>query len=180
MPLRPVLSIVICAVLLTTVFSSTGSAQWRGNRQPGQLVFRWLGQGYGPGYHWQNPGPNSNYYNPYSDHNSRLISRPDLYPQQDMAPVTSDNKSVPYSVYSSPDGEAIPTPDSGQTIENQNQDDPPTGSEDNDSASPSEESGSSNGDSNSSAFQFNGFSKPWKSSSTQRSSKDFSPAGYSK
>ena len=75
MAFRPVLYTIATALLLTTVFSSTSDAQWRGFRQPGQNVVRWLGHGYSAGYHSQTPGPNSDYYNPYSVHNSLLISQ---------------------------------------------------------------------------------------------------------
>ncbi len=37
---------------------------------------RWAGHGIGPGYHWRNPGPNTDYYNPWTMHNSHLISQP--------------------------------------------------------------------------------------------------------
>ena len=73
MAFRPVLFTIATALLLITVFSSTSEAQRRGFCQPGQNTFRWLGHGYSAGYHWQNPGPNSDYYNPYSVHNSLLI-----------------------------------------------------------------------------------------------------------
>ena len=73
---RAVCLVFVAATLLVTSLTSTSSAQWRGLRQPGQKVLRVLGAGYGPGYHWRTPGPNSDYYNPYSAHNSLLISEP--------------------------------------------------------------------------------------------------------
>lgn len=40
-----------------------------------QAPFRYLGHGNGPGYHYQNRGPDSSYYNPWSQKNSFLISK---------------------------------------------------------------------------------------------------------
>lgn len=91
MPLTRVFGFVLSGVLVITVLSSVSSAQLR-NRQP---LFRWLGQGFGDGYHQCNPGPNSDYYNPYSAHNSLLHSQtnPDGF---------QDNYGVPHPVYSAP------------------------------------------------------------------------------
>lgn len=73
--LRPVFCLLVSAVLLTTAFSSESSAQWRRSGLQGQKrPLRVLGHGYSAGYHWRNPGPNSDYYNPYSAHNSLLMS----------------------------------------------------------------------------------------------------------
>lgn len=76
MSLRPVFCLLVSAVLVTTALSSVSSAQWlrsglKGQRRP----LRVLGHGYSAGYHWRNPGPNSDYYNPYSAHNSQLTSQ---------------------------------------------------------------------------------------------------------
>ncbi len=71
------LSITIVAVLLsTTLLASDSSAQWRGARQIGQRGLRVMGHGYSAGYHWKNPGHDSSYYNPYSAHNSNLVTQP--------------------------------------------------------------------------------------------------------
>lgn len=75
MPVARVFGFCLAGLLVVTVFSSVGAAQVR-KRQP---VLRWMGQGFGDGYHQCNRGPNSDYYNPYSTHNSLLHS--DLYPQ---------------------------------------------------------------------------------------------------
>jgi hypothetical protein len=73
--IRPVFCLLVAAVLLTTAFSSVSSAQWRRSGLRGQKrPLRVLGHGYSAGYHWRNPGPNSDYYNPYSAHNSQLTS----------------------------------------------------------------------------------------------------------
>lgn len=74
--LRPVFCLLVAAVLLTTAFSSVSSAQWRRSGLMGQRrPLRVLGHGCSAGYHWRNPGPNSDYYNPYSAHNSQLTSQ---------------------------------------------------------------------------------------------------------
>ena len=44
------------------------------SRTPGQEIGRFLGLGYGNGYHCRTPGPQADYYNPYSAHNSSLVS----------------------------------------------------------------------------------------------------------
>lgn len=71
MPIARLSVYVFSALLVMTTFSSVSSAQLR-NRQH---VLRWMGQGFGDGYHQCNPGPNSDYYNPYSAHNSWLHSQ---------------------------------------------------------------------------------------------------------
>ena len=52
---------------------SESHAQHR-RRQAGAELGRFLGFGYGNGYHCRTPGPNTDYYNPYSEHNSHLVS----------------------------------------------------------------------------------------------------------
>ncbi len=82
MKLRPFIVLLLSGtVLLTLLGSSPVSAQWRGIRSPAQMVLRNLGHGFGPGYHSRTPGPNSDYYNPYSAHNSMLISQMGPQPQ---------------------------------------------------------------------------------------------------
>ena len=82
MKLRPFIVLLFSGtVLLTLLGSSPVCAQWRGVRSPAQMVLRNLGHGFGPGYHWRTPGPNSDYYNPYSAHNSMLISQMGPQPQ---------------------------------------------------------------------------------------------------
>lgn len=63
----------VCLGLMATVFSSDCSAQLH-------RPMRWLGQGFSDGYHRCNPGPNSDYYDPYTVHNSLLIHQnPEAY-----------------------------------------------------------------------------------------------------
>ena len=75
MPKQIHLLIFVFSLALTGVETSSVEAQHLRSRQPFQAGFRWLGQGWSAGYHHQNPGPNSDYYNPYTAHNSMLISR---------------------------------------------------------------------------------------------------------
>ena len=72
---------IFAAVLFALIGNQTTSveAQHLRSRQPFQAGFRWLGQGWSAGYHHQNPGPNSDYYNPYTAHNSMLVSRMPQY-----------------------------------------------------------------------------------------------------
>lgn len=99
MPLTRIIGFGLSLVIVVTVFSSVGSAQIK-------RPLRWLGQGFSDGYHQCNPGPNSDYYNPYSEHNSYLH-----YQQQHPSPAYSGssnnwrtriNRSVPFSVYAAP------------------------------------------------------------------------------
>jgi len=96
MPSKRILGFGLSLVIVVTVFSSIGSAQLK-------RPLRWLGQGFSDGYHQCNPGPNSDYYNPYSVHNTYLY-------HQNQQPVTSYHssqyhhakRSVPFSVYTAP------------------------------------------------------------------------------
>ncbi|MFM7562170.1 MAG: hypothetical protein ACKO9H_11495 [Planctomycetota bacterium] len=65
--------------LLITLFSvalvQEADAQWYPyGARPVRSLDRWLGIGYSSGYHTQNPGPDSDYYQPYSDLNTGLQS----------------------------------------------------------------------------------------------------------
>jgi hypothetical protein len=65
--------------LLITLFSvalvQEADAQWYPyGARPVRSLDRWLGIGYSAGYHTQNPGPDSDYYQPYSDLNTGLQS----------------------------------------------------------------------------------------------------------
>ena len=61
-------SIILLAVCFC--FADTASAQFRPLHRAG----RFLGIGWGNGYHTHSPGPVSNYYSPYTMHNSHRIS----------------------------------------------------------------------------------------------------------
>lgn len=54
---------------------SDANAQWYPYAaRPVRSLDRWLGVGYSGGYHTSNPGPDSDYYQPYSDLHSGLRS----------------------------------------------------------------------------------------------------------
>ncbi len=102
MSFRPALYMLLSAVLLTTVMTSVSSAQWNGSRQTSLRPLRFLGQGWGAGYHHCNPGPNVDYYNPYSAHNSALISQGGMMAGSNggYQSFSMDSGSVPYSSFS--------------------------------------------------------------------------------
>ena len=68
---------------------------------------RWLGQGFSDGYHRHNPGYDTSYYNPYSAHNSNLISQSPEYmaihpvPTNQQLPRRFFN-GIPFSAYAAP------------------------------------------------------------------------------
>jgi hypothetical protein len=65
---------IIVALLGVLGTATTSLAQWApAGFRPIRSVDRWLGIGWSGGYHWRNPGPNSDYYNPYNDQNSMSI-----------------------------------------------------------------------------------------------------------
>ena len=77
----------ICLILSSAVamtFGADDSAAQLGrmgkiHHQPVHRVGRFLGNGYSAGYHHCNPGPDVGYYNPYSAHNSYLVSQSPEY-----------------------------------------------------------------------------------------------------
>lgn len=50
--------------------------QWAKTGRPVERVDRWLGVGNGAGYHWRTPGPNVDYYQPWSHLNSHPAAIP--------------------------------------------------------------------------------------------------------
>ncbi len=68
---------ILLPLLLVAICGNARIAEAQSSRsfRPVQRLDRWLGVGNGPGYNWQNPGPDSSYYNPWSAHNSSLVSR---------------------------------------------------------------------------------------------------------
>ena len=64
---------VIAIIKVMGLFQAESNAQWRFN--PLQRTNRYLGLWAGSGYHFQNPAPNVGCYNPYSNHNSGLVTR---------------------------------------------------------------------------------------------------------
>ena len=58
------------ALLVVSVSAATCQAQWfPAGIRPVRSVDRWLGIGWSSGYHWRNPGPDTDYYNPYGEQN---------------------------------------------------------------------------------------------------------------
>ncbi len=66
------LLITALALSMMALSCKTSSAQ-RGDRNWNQFT-RYLGGGFSAGYHWRNPGPKVNYYNPYSHQNTSLVT----------------------------------------------------------------------------------------------------------
>ena len=67
----------ICLVFAAFAFLAD-AAQAQFLLRPAQRIqrpLRYLGHGNGPGYHTRSPGPNVDYYNPWTQKNSFLISR---------------------------------------------------------------------------------------------------------
>ena len=99
MPTTRILGFSLSIVIVVTVFSSVGSAQLK-------RPLRWLGQGFSDGYHQCDPGPNSDYYNPYSAHNTYLYHQNPQpiagYSSSKYHQATRAKKSVPFSVYAAP------------------------------------------------------------------------------
>jgi len=73
------------------------------SRRAGQEIGRFLGLGYGNGYHCRTPGPQADYYNPYSAHNSYLVSRnqtPGRYSNMNTGyAIGGMGGSIPHSAY---------------------------------------------------------------------------------
>ena len=62
------------ALLVVSVSAATSQAQWfPAGIRPVRSVDRWLGIGWSSGYHWRNPGPDSDYYNPYGEQNQSTL-----------------------------------------------------------------------------------------------------------
>ena len=63
-------------LVLVTIAAIPSLARAQTDRRPAFALFRWLGNGYSDGYHVRNPGHDSSYYNPYSQHNSNRVVLP--------------------------------------------------------------------------------------------------------
>lgn len=115
------ISALTIAVILFAVLSSlTAECQAQRRRWiPGQEVHRFLGLYHGAGYHCSNPGQNTDYYNPYSAHNSTLTAGYDPYNGYGQGYSSFDTGGVPHSSYTSRDQgqhsvfESLP----GQTVQ---------------------------------------------------------------
>lgn len=103
----------LIGVALSCVMSSAAMAQWRPHAiRPVRSVDRWLGIGYGNGYHWKNPGTHSEHYHPYSDVNSGIsqefgfpqtsgywpANSPSSFPSNSVWPVSVDPEPGTFEV----------------------------------------------------------------------------------
>lgn len=107
---RKRISITLCATLVCTLAVSVAQAQ---GPRPIKEAFRWLGHGHATGYHVCNPGTDPSYYNPYSMHNSLLISQDPMYAQSaiqstDLLSHRRFHLGIPFSVYAAPANMASP------------------------------------------------------------------------
>ena len=95
--------IAFAAFAVVTMLTSAATAQ------PLQKPFRWLGEGFSAGYHRCTPGPDTSYYNPWTVHNSMLISKLPQFQRQSFQSFNLHNlesrpiyQGVPFSVYAAP------------------------------------------------------------------------------
>lgn len=82
------LGLILPVIMVVTVLSSTSFGQKT-------RYMRWVGHGISDGYHVGTPGPNSDYYNPYTKHNSDLLIRSAKH-----SPVQTKNQRFPASSFS--------------------------------------------------------------------------------
>jgi hypothetical protein len=89
------------AVFLFAVLSSLTSQCQAQRRRfvPGQELGRFLGLGHGAGYHCANPGQNTDYYNPYSAHNSMLTAGNAPYYGHGGGYSNFQSDTIPHSSY---------------------------------------------------------------------------------
>ncbi len=93
-------TLTIAVVLFAVLSSLTSDCQAQRRRfVPGQELGRFLGIGHGAGYHCANAGQNTDYYNPYSAHNSMLTFS--SYPDNGYIGGYSsfDSDTVPHASY---------------------------------------------------------------------------------
>ena len=104
MSFKKICLVALAALVVCGSFALPCQAQNTFRQQRG---LRWLGQGFGDGYHRCNPGYDTSYYNPYSAHNSKLISKTPEYmavrpvPTNQELPLRFFN-GVPFSAYAAP------------------------------------------------------------------------------
>lgn len=112
-------SLIVAGVLCAMLFSPNSHCQAQHRRfVPGQELGRFLGFGHGAGYHCSNPGQNTDYYNPYSAHNSLLISANEPYNGIAQGYSNFDSTTVPHSSYTGQNQSQYSVFDSlpGQTV----------------------------------------------------------------
>lgn len=105
MSLKKILIAVVAVTLVATIVEDC-QAQKTFRRR---TTLRVLGQGFSDGYHRCNPGYDTSYYNPYSAHNSYLVSRTPEYLAaasrfDDPAQLGTPRffAGIPFSVYAAP------------------------------------------------------------------------------
>ena len=99
-----IVPLTIAIILFAVLSSLTSDCQAQRRRFVlGQEIHRFLGAYHGAGYHCANPGPNSDYYNPYSAHNSSLTAG--NYPLNGLNGSSSnfDTDRVPHASYTNRD-----------------------------------------------------------------------------
>ena len=104
MSLKKILLVAITSLVVYGGLALPCQAQNALNRR---RPLRWLGQGYSDGYHRHNPGHDTSYYNPYTAHNSTLVSQSPEYQailaqQASQQPTQRFFAGVPFSVYAAP------------------------------------------------------------------------------
>ena len=104
MSLKKILLVTITSLVVYGGLTLPCQAQNSLNRR---RPLRWLGQGYSDGYHRHNPGHDTSYYNPYTAHNSTLVSQSPEYQallaqQASQQPTQRFFAGVPFSVYAAP------------------------------------------------------------------------------
>lgn len=103
-------SLITAILTVTIVCFATASDTFAQRRAFKPRPLRWLGQGYGDGYHRCSPGYDSSHYNPYSAHNSFLYSQTPQFQQmsstQNYAMKSGQAPQffggIPFSVYAAP------------------------------------------------------------------------------
>ena len=104
MSFKKILLVVVTSLVVFGGITLPCQAQNSLNRR---RPLRWLGQGYSDGYHRHNPGHDTSYYNPYTAHNSNLVSQSPEYQallaqQASQQPTQRFFAGVPFSVYAAP------------------------------------------------------------------------------
>ena len=104
MSLKKILLVTITSLVVYGGLTLPSQAQNSLNRRSPLL---WLGQVYSDGYHRHNPGHDTSYYNPYTAHNSTLVSQSPEYQailaqQASQQPTQRFFSGVPFSVYAAP------------------------------------------------------------------------------
>ena len=104
MSLKKISLVALAALVVCGSFAMPCQAQ---NTFRRQRALRWLGQGFGDGYHRLNPGYDTSYYNPYSAHNSLLLSQTPEYMAARPVPTNQELprrffNGVPFSAYAAP------------------------------------------------------------------------------